>query len=192
MKNYKKKSGNIIIYTLIGVVIMIVFLIILEMVFSKDESKLQESMRKEGYVTENESDAFYKRNVTNNTLDEYYNDISNKKDSSYEEYYLAKASLNFLEVKLNYSKGTTTALNFTSDLKTQEVNYNYEYSKDKAYLLLEGSSKDNYNCTVINNRNVDATTIDSICVKIKEDLKIYLDRRDKVLSNKEVQELINK
>ena len=189
MKNRNKKQDNQKNLWIIGIVVLTVFIII-SLIFSAfSKSEIDRELKKEGYTTTRE-DPFYKKITTNNTLDDYYNDISNHTDSSYEEYYLQKESLNFIELKMNYQNSQTTTLNITSALKKEEIEFTYELSSSNTYLLLEGNSSNQYDCEIINKQNINNNTVQDICDSIIDDITIFIERKNELLSNQKVQEII--
>jgi len=186
MKKRKNKKQIIVITVLIALVLVI----ILGTYLSKDNDEMTKALKKEGYTTESES-AFYKKIVTNNTMDDYYKDISNNKNSKYEEYYFSKQSNDLIEVKLSYQDGVTTNLNITSDLKTEEIEFNYELSYKDAYLILEGNNTDNYVCKPVVKENVGDETINIYCEMIQKEISIFINRRGELLNNEKIKEIIN-
>lgn len=187
MKKKNKLNSNVLLVITIIIVVVTLSLYF----FSKRDPKIDNEFQKEGYETEEEEDPFYKRIVTNNTLDDYYNDISQGKDSSYEEYYFSKESNDFIELKLDTRSNVNTTLNISSDLRTKEVNYNYELTYNKSYLIIEGNSNDNYDCNIIKNKNVNEETLNTICNNIMSEISIFLERRKTILSNKKIKDLVN-
>lgn len=182
----KNKKTILLIISIILIVIIVLFLI-----FSNNNKGLKETLKKEGYTTEEES-AFYKKIVTNNTLDDYYNDLSNSRDSQYEEYYFSKESNDFIELKMSFQNNVTTSLNITSDLKALSTSYNYELSYKDAHLLLEGNSNSEFTCNVVLNEKVSDDIIDTYCNMIKQEIEIFTDRRTDLLKNKQIQEIVEK
>ncbi len=187
MSKKKKKKNNL---TTISIVILITILITI--IFLSNSNKgIDEVFDKEGYITEEES-AFYKKVVTNNTLDDYYNDLANKRNSQYEEYYFSKDSNDFIELKMSYQKNVTTTLNITSDLKTLDINYNYELSYKDAHLMLEGTDSNDYTCNVILKEQVSDETINTYCDMIKDEIETFKTRRSDLMKNKRIQEIVKK
>lgn len=187
MKKKNRINSNILL-----VITIIIVVVTLSLYFiSIRDPKIDNEFQKEGYKTEEEEDPFYKRIVTNNTLDDYYNDISQGKDSSYEEYYFSKESNDFIELKLDNKSNVNTTLNISSDLRTKEVSYNYELTYNKSYLIIEGNSSDNYDCNIIKNKNVNEETLNTICNNIMSEISIFLERRKTILNNKKIKDLVN-
>lgn len=191
----KKKKNNIknnkkIIYSIIFIVIILLIIVPLVVYISvnNDNKEIEEEFNKEGYQTSKE-DAFYRQITTNNTLDEYYEDVANEKDSEYQEFYYSKLANDFIEVKMLYKNKVNTTLNITTDLKTNELEYNYELAYKDAHLILEGTSKDNYACNVITNNKIKSDTVTSYCNMIIEEINEYNKVKDELLKNKKIKDL---
>lgn len=183
----KQKKWLIIIA--IAFIIMLIIAIIFLTSNTKDVSTELEKM---GYTTNNEEEAFYKKIVTNNTLNDYYNDLANQVNSQYEEYYFAKESYDYIELKMSYQNGTTKTLTITSNLKNLETKYNYEISKDKSYVLLESNKDSNFECNPITTRNITDEEVERFCQEARNETSSFLIKRDEVLNNKQIKAIINK
>ncbi len=187
-KRKKTQDNNTLLIVLIVLLLLIALCSIIA--YYTDNGGLTHSIKQDGYTTEDDEDAFYKQIVTNNTLDDYYDSLSKKQDNSYEEYYLLKESLNFMEMKLVYQQGVATSLNFTSDLHTLDTTFNFELSYENAYLLMEGNSSNDFECEVVSQKSISNDTKTDYCNYIQQELSIFLQRRSKVLENTKVQELL--
>ena len=158
MKRKKNDNKmNLIIIAIIVIVIIGSFIY-----YFANNKDLESSLKTDGYET-TEEDAFYKNVVSGNTIDDFYNSIDNGQDSYYEEYYLQKDSLDFIELKMYYENGVTANLNITSNIKDNYIEYNYELTGDNSRLILEGNSDHNYNCTPVVSNNVSEKTLDTCC-----------------------------
>ena len=188
MKKRKKKNNQK--QLVIGLIAVATIFIIALLIFSTKPSEVEKELNKEGYTTTQE-DAFYKKIVTNNTLDEFYQDVASNKDSAYEEYYFAKESLNFIELKILNQSSVLSTLNITADVRTDKIVYNYELSNNNSHLLLEGNSDENYDCKIIVNKNVDDSVTQECCNLIMQEISTFLTRKDELLQNEKVQELVN-
>ena len=183
----KKQENNIIMTILISVFVFLVVVVLVAAVTKKDE--VYQELEDEGYYTETE-DAFYKKILTNNTLNEFYNDMNSGRNVVYQEVYVSKTSYDYIELKMEYKDGMTTTLTISSNLKSNEVNYNYEMSYEKAYLLIDGTEKNNYACNVNVNRNVKKETEKKYCSLIKNEIKEYLNSKVELLNNQNLIEKI--
>ena len=185
----KRKKNNTLKYT-IAIGVLILLAVILLFIYFSEENETNRAMRESGYTTTESDDPFYKKITTGNTLDSFYNDVANNKDSAYEEYYLLKESYSFIEQELYFQNGATSSLNISSDLRNMNTMFNYELSYKDAYLLLEGNSSENYQCEVIVNNNISKQTINNACNQIHIELDTYNQRRTEILQNEKVQEFI--
>ena len=68
-------------------------------------------------------------------------------------------------------------------MKSNELNYNFELSYNKQYLLLEGNEENNYDCEVTVNRNVKKETEKKYCNLIKEQINDFLSSKTQLLNN---------
>ena len=74
-------------WLLIIPITFIIILVIAIIYLTSNTKDLKTELEDIGYTTNNEEEAFYKKIVTNNTLEDYYNDLANQVNSQYEEYY---------------------------------------------------------------------------------------------------------
>jgi len=175
----KKKSYNLVF---IAVLILCVGVIISLLYYSSREQIVKRELNKEGYSTGKE-DAFYHQIVSNNTLDDYYNDISLNKDSIFEEYYVSKESNSLIELKMTYQNQINTSLNISSKLDSNQVNYNFELSYQDSSFILEGNSETNYECNVIKEKNVSKDSIKYYCDIVMNEIQNYLQKKNELLQN---------
>ena len=187
-KKTKKKNNN-----QFNIIIVIIVAIILGsfIYYFTFNSNLETSLKKEGYIT-NKDDAFYKNIVSGNTLDDFYNSISNNQDAYYEEYYLQKNSLDFIELKMNYENKTTANLTITSNLKSNYTEYNYELTGENNRLIIQGDSNHSFSCKPIISENISQRAFENCCDIISNELEIYNMRRKKLMNNQKVIDEINK
>lgn len=169
--------------------LLVVGIIGMSVYYLTDKTVEEKELEKAGFTT-TEEDAFYKKVVTNNTLDDFYNAMGNNQDTEYEEYYLQKESLNFFELKMSYQNTVSRTLSFTADLKTDQVKYNYELSYKSSHLILEGNNTDNYNCNIVVRKNINDTDIQKQCDYIANELSIFLTRREEMLENETVKAIL--
>ena len=186
----KKKNNKDKLY-FIGMITFIGIAVICLIVYFNEDNQRKRALQKEGYTIEND-DPFYKKVVTGNTLDSYYKNIANKETSSYEEYYVSKETYNFMEQKLNYMNGVSTALNISSDLRNLGIKFTYELSYEDAYLILEGGTNTGYQCETVVNERVSNTQVHEYCEQIQSELETFSNRRSVILSNEKIQEYLQK
>ena len=179
-------SFNTLLIVLVSIFVVMLLLLLAASVATEDE--VYNELENEGYYTETD-DAFYKKILTNNTLDEFYNDMNSGRNATYKEVYVSKTSYDYIELEMIYTDGMTTTLTISSNLKSNELNYNYEMSYNNAYLLIDGTDKNNYACNVNVNRNVKKETENKYCSLIKNKIQEYLNNKVELINN---QNLIDK
>ena len=183
----KKKKGNnksfswIIIPTILIIIGMTIFIL----VYSTRENKLKRGLQNEGYTTTQE-EAFYNKIVTNNTLDDYYNDIGQGKDTSFEQYYVSKESNNFIELKIYYKNKINTTLNITSELTTNKTNYNFELEYQDSHIIIDGNSDQNYKCNIVLKEKANDNTINYYFNLIKEEINSFLQKKEELLQKEAI------
>ena len=175
----KKQENNTLLIVLVSIFAVMLLLLLVVATTTKDE--VYNELENEGYYTETD-DAFYKKILTNNTLDEFYNDMNSGRNTKYQEVYVSKTSYDYIELLMIYNDGVTTTLTISSSLKSNELNYNFELSYNKQYLLLEGNEENNYDCEVTVNRNVKKETEKKYCNLIKEQINDFLSSKTQLLN----------
>ena len=176
----KKQEKNIMLTILVSIFIILLLLILIVTVSTKDE--VYNELENEGYYTETD-DAFYKKVLTNNTLNEFYNDMNSGRNAKYQEVYVSKDSYEYIELLMIYNDGVTTTLTISSSLKSNELNYNFELSYNKQYLILEGTEENNYACNVAVNRNIKKDTETKYCNIIKNQINDFLASKVQLQNN---------
>lgn len=182
----KKQETNILLTVLVSIFIGLILLLLVASTTTKDE--VYNELENEGYSTETD-DAFYKKVLTNNTLDTFYNDVNSGRNTKYQEVYVSKTSYEYIELLMIYNDGVTTTLTISSSLKSNKLDYNFELSYNKMYLLLEGTEENNYACNVAVNRNVKKDTETKYCNLIKNQINDFLASKVQLQNN---QSLMNK
>lgn len=192
MKRKKRKKNNNKIYFIIIGVIIFVLLVIFGIYANKDHNEFQKELKEEGYTTIDNEDAFFKKIVSGNTISDYYDDISNDKDTKYEEYSLSKESYDYIELKMEYQNEIFTVLNISSNLKSDVIQFNFELTYNNSQILLDGDSTTDYECNVIVQKEASDSTVDIYCDMIKSEIETFKSRRAELLSNPKIQEVISK
>jgi len=185
----KKRKDDKKIYYILGAIALIL-IIIFSLYASKDYSDLKESLENDGYGTVDNNDAFYKKIVSERTLEQYYEDMTNGKDTEYEEYTISKDSYDFVELKMEYKNEVNTVLSINSNLKGTTVQYNFELSYGASHILIEGGSKNSYACNIVDQQNASDNTVEYYCSQIADEVKQYLNKRTNVLNNPKLNEVL--
>ena len=189
MNKRRKKNNNKIIYIGIGVVILIL-LIIFGVAANKNNNQLQNELKQEGYYTNDQDEAFYKNITTGNTIDDYYDDLLNEKESSYEEYSLSKESYDFILLKMEYESGVMTVLNVSSNIKEDYIQFNFELTYNDSHILVDGDNSNNYKCNIIEQKEASDSTVETYCDMIREEIRNYEKRKAELLKNPKVQQIV--
>ena len=194
MKKKKKLTNSKLFYILIGVVVLIivVVLIVLGNIANEDYSDFQEQLKEDGYNATNNYDAFFKKIVSNNTLDDYYKDIANKTNSLYEEYSLSKESYDYIELKMEYQNDIITVLNIISNLKSSEINFNFELTYNDSHIILDGNSSSDYECNVVLQKESSNDTVLTYCHMIRDEINTFKESKEELLKNKAIKKIIDK
>lgn len=185
----KKNKKNPFFIALIVFLLIIIITFIIYVLYSSSNNETLKEFNKEGYDSTN-SDIFYKKIVTNNTLNDYYKDIENNQNSQYQEYYFKKNSTDYIELKMIYNNGVSTSLNIVSNLKNNETEFNYELSYKDAHLILQGNNSNNYECQVIKKYKISVETSSKYCDMIKDEINEFNLEKEKILKNEKIKSLI--
>ena len=192
MKQKKKQDNKLLYKIIIGTVIIMILIPIIVYISIKGTNKeIEEEFNKEGYTTSKE-DAFYRKITTNNTLDDFYSSMASKNDAEYQEFYYAKQSNDFIELKMIYKNNVSTSLNIITNLETNELTYSYELAYKTAHLLLEGTSKEDYSCKIIDNNRVQEDVVKKYCDLVIEEINEYNEVKDDLLKNNKIGNLSKK
>lgn len=188
MKKRKKNKNNTYIFIIIITIIAILGIIVYYF-YSTDE--LGKEIKQEGFKTTSNDDLYYKKVVTNNTLDSFYNDVSENKETSYLEYNFTKNSYDFIELKMTYKEETLSTLNITSDIRNNTIVFNYEVSKGKMNLILEGNMNGDFICNSLKQDNISNSNKEKHCDYIHNEINNFITIRDSYLENNNLKDLVN-
>lgn len=191
MKKTNKNSNNVIKITIAVIAFIIILSFVIYILYNNSNNETLEEFNKEGFDS-TKQDLFYKKILTNNTLEDFYKDMANKKDSEYQEFYFSKDSTEYIELKMIYKNGISTSLNITNNLQKNETNYNYELSYKTAHLLIEGNSNNDYECQIIKNNNVSTEIAKKYCDMIQDEIIEFNDSKEDLLKNEKIRALIKK
>lgn len=187
MEKEKNKRIIILVSTISIMLLILLCAVIYVLYVNKD---LEKGMEESGYTTEDDS-YFYEKIETNNTIDDYYNDVKNDKNSEFTKYYVSKEMDNFIELKLINDNNVKATLNIVNNLKTGKTTYNYEVKYQNSHLIFEGDSDNNYECNFIVKKNVKKETMNYYCNQIEEEINSFNYKKQELLSNERVQKRIN-
>lgn len=190
MRKRKNDNSITLLKWMIGITVTITVIILVGyIVYITGEGPLERELIDNGYKSEADN-AFYSKVETNNTLDDYYKDIKEGKNTSYVEYYVSKESNDFIELKMIHQDGIDTTINIISDLSTTKITYNLELTYQDSHILLEGSSEDNYSCKIIKQEHANQDTVDYYCNYAVEEVNTFISKRNELLQNENISKRI--
>ena len=182
------------VFIIIGIslIIFVVAVVLLNRASGDSNTKkINDYVSSQGFKTTKDS-LFYQKIKTNNTLDDYYNDVSNNKSSEYDEYYFSKDSYSFIELRMIYKDEINQLFNVTSDFTTNRINYNYEISKDSSSIILDGTYIDGkISCNINKVNNLSTKNVDSYCKLAESYMNDFINEQNTLLSNNEFREAIS-
>jgi len=184
---------KVLIITVVCLVIFVLAVILLNSLSGESNTKkIKDYITDQGYSTTDDS-LFYQKIVSNNTLDDYYNDVDNKKDSTYDEYYFNKDSYSFIELKMIYKNEISQVFNVTSDFTNNKVSYNYEISKNNSSIILDGDyvSGRETSCNINSIKNLSTKNLSEYCTLARSYMNEFISEQEKLLSNKEFKKAIS-
>lgn len=190
MKSRKKKEFNSYIPLLIFILVLLVSLILVfTIVLGKtDESYRNDHLKELDYVL---NDNIYYKNVTNNTMDDFYN----KKSDSFLEYKYEVDSNTFYETKLDYINNVTSSLIFRYILNYNIIRATYELSTTNSNVIIEGNYNEQNNsisCYIESSNNYNSTNIDSYCNIISNNIEDFKKERDYFINDSKFTSILQK
>lgn len=190
MKSRKKKEFNSYIPLLVFILVLLVSLILVfTIVLGKtDESYRNDHLKELDYVL---NDNIYYKNVTNNTMDDFYN----KKSDSFLEYKYEVDSNTFYETKLDYIDNVTSSLIFRYILNDNIIRATYELSTTNSNVIIEGNYNEQNNsisCNIESSNNYNSTNIDSYCNIISNNIEDFKKERDYFINDSKFTSILQK
>jgi len=190
MKSRKKKEFNSYIPLLVFILVLLIGLILVfTIVLGKtDESYRNDYLKELDYVLD---DNIYYKNVTNNTMDDFYN----KKSDSFLEYKYEVDSNTFYETKLDYINNVTSSLIFRYILNDNLIRATYELSTTNSNVIIEGNYNEQNNsisCNIESSNNYNSTNIDSYCNIISNNIEDFKKERDNFINDSKFTSILQK
>ena len=190
MKSRKKKEFNSYIPLLVFILVLLIGLILVfTIVLGKtDESYRNDHLNELDYVLD---DNIYYKNVTNNTMDDFYN----KKSDSFLEYKYEVDSNTFYETKLDYINNVTSSLIFRYILNDNLIRATYELSTTNSNVIIEGNYNEQNNsisCNIESSNNYNSTNIDSYCNIISNNIEDFKKERDNFINDSKFTSILQK
>ena len=190
MKRKRKKEYTSYIPLLLFILILLVSLIIVfTIVLGKtDDSYRNDHLNELDYVLD---DNVYYKNVTNNTMDDFYN----KKSDSFLEYKYEVDSNTFYETKLDYINNVTSSLVFRYFLNDNLIRATYELSSSNSNVIIEGiysELNNSISCNIESSNNYNSSNIDNYCNFISNNIGDFIEERDNFINDSKFTSILQK
>lgn len=176
---------------LITVLIIIILFVGFTLFFGKsDSATIEDVLKEENYILDGD---IYRKKVTNNTQDDFYNDIKNNKYSEYIEYqYISNTNiLKCINLKLD---SLYYLCDITEDFSNNKLSYSCNSSYNNLQLNIFGDF--DYSSSLLNcyNRNdeIDEDVTSDYCDKVYDQIQTFIEERNKLLSNSKFKKAISK
>ena len=190
MKRKRKKEYTSYIPLLLFILILLVSLIIVfTIVLGKtDDSYRNDHLNELDYVLD---DNVYYKNVTNNTMDDFYN----KKSDSFLEYKYEVDSNTFYETKLDYINNVTSSLVFGYFLNDNLIRATYELSSSNSNVIIEGiysELNNSISCNIESSNNYNSSNIENYCNFISNNIGDFIEERDNFINDSKFTSILQK
>ena len=182
---------RIIIIIVSAILITVITMIIVLSFGESDSYNIDKYLVDNGYkLIDKDTNEYIKETQD---IDNFYYLKDSDIDTSYLAYYFSIELKTFKEVKMKYTKDTKTTLIYTlsNELSTNIINYNYEISNDKTSYNLKGTydiDTNDFTCDLINNTS---SNKDLYCNNALDKINEFIPKRDKLLTNKYIINMIN-
>ena len=186
----RRNDSSTLLKWVIGITSSFIILCLIGYVlYLTGEGPLEQELIQNGYETDADN-AFYNKVETANTLDDFYKDMKEEKDTSYVEYYVSKESNDFIELKMVYQDKINITVNVISDLSTTRINYNLELTYQDSHIMLDGNSDDDYSCNIIKQEHANQDTVNYYCNYLREEVTNFISKRNELLQNENISKRI--
>ena len=171
----------------ISVLIIIILFIVFTLLFGKSNSAtINDILIDNNYVLDGD---IYRKKVTNNTQNDFYDDIKNNKNSEYIEYqYISNTNI-LKSINLKFD-----SLYYLCDITEEFSNNEIKYSCNSMYndfqLNIYGDfnlKKNSLDC-YFKNDNITDEISSEYCDKIYNQIQDFVSERNRLLSNKKFKE----
>lgn len=173
---------------------------------SLDEKQIiRDYIKEEGFYFDEDSDC-YKKNISDNTLDDYYLLIKDKKKALYEElyFYLDQQRLNLEtekyenvyylnKVKMEYEGDIYR--NYSSDynLVDKVITYKYDVTMFSSSMIVSGTydeEKDEFTCEIASNKDMNESSKNVFCTRAEYETNLFLQQIRDLIDNPEFTDAI--
>ena len=164
-------------------VITIVSFLCFTLIFGKSNSgTISDVLEENNYVLEND---IYRKKVTNNTQEDFYNNIKTNVATDYVEYQYIPSTNMLKCINLKYDKFYYLC-DITEDFNKNTINYSCDSSYGNYQLTVYGEYNSNNNSLSCYNRNdkINNDITDIYCGNVKKQVNDFIAESNKLLSNK--------
>ena len=185
MKKRKKSNNNLIFILSLIFILVIILIVVFTFILGKtNETYKTEYLNNINYILDN--DIYYK-NLTNNTMDDYYNSSNKNIESSFLEYKYELNTNTFYETKLNYSNNIYTSLIYSYFLNSPFINSTYEIKTGNSSIIINGIYSEQNNsisCNIENISNYHSNiNKDVYCKTISDNINDFITERNNFIND---------
>ena len=182
---------------IIGIITLIIIVIISIVMYYNSDQDIEKNVYINNYLNNNgytyiEKEKIFKNIKTNNKLKDFYNDLKDNIDSTYDEYTFSIDNNNLVELYMNNKNSVVETFNVEGEVNSKSIKINYEITKDDSSAILEGTYKDEkFDCDIITLKKLSDEGKDTYCNSMKNKINDYIEERNNLLSDKTFTEYIS-
>lgn len=185
---------------IIGVLVVVTgaLFLLIKVTEKNDEDYIDSYLSDDGFKFDEDGN-FYKKVISDITMDEYFDNVANDKASEYEELYFYSGSYKLTKLKMKYSDEVSNVYTVDYNLINNTIAYKYEISIYSSSIILEGyytfgedENEDKFTCEVIDTRSMDDDGQDAYCSRAKYETLLFIEESNDILSNPRFSSIIDK
>ena len=190
----RNKNNSYIPFLIILFFIIIILIIIFTIVFGKtDDSYRNDHLDNIDYKYDKN---YYYKNMTNNTLDDFYQLVNSKQEASFLEYKYETTSNTFYEKKLDYSNNLISSLTFGNFISNNYIRILYELSTNNSNIIISGiyyEETNNLSCNIDSTNNYTSNiNLNVYCDTISNNIDDFILERNNFVTDKRFTNILNK
>ena len=139
---------------------------------------------------------YYYKNMTNNTLDDFYQLVNSKQEASFLEYKYETTSNTFYEKKLDYSNNLISSLTFSNFISNNYIRILYELSTNNSNIIISGiyfEETNNLSCNIDSTNNYTSNiNLNVYCDTISNNIDDFILERNNFVNDKRFTNILNK
>ena len=172
---------------IVAICLIIILIIVKLTTSSSTENTLKNYLKEQEFTNEKESN-LYSKQLSNTSIEEYENDIINKKDSKYEVIYFDIKNYQLIKNEMIYEDEIQTIFIPTYDFNKNLLTYTYRFVYNNTNVIFEGEynlKTNKYTCENIYTYefNFQTEKDEPICNKIKYDVEDFKEEVQLFLKN---------